>query len=93
MWDWLQDTEHMLTGLVIEDRNGYIQGLAHYHAWPVSIYGCDVCYLSDLYVNSEVRGQKLGKVLYEYILEECKTRLACIVAIDSGRQFCGSCII
>ncbi len=74
MWGWLQDPAHMLTGVVAVDEHGTLLGLAHYHQWPISIFGCNSCYLSDLYVNPAARGQGIGKVLYEWLIEECRQR-------------------
>lgn len=73
-WNALHNPDHVLTGIVAEDSEGNIQGIAHYHAWLIPLYGCDICYLSDLFVNPEARGNKAGKRLYEYLLQECKQK-------------------
>lgn len=71
VWAWLQDPEHMFEGIVaIED--GHIIGLAHFHGWPDSLDGKNICYLSDLFVDPEQRGRKIGKVLFEEVMKISK---------------------
>ena len=72
VWAWLTDPSHMLTGLVAEDDEGRLAGLAHYHAWPISLFGSDVCYLSDLFVDPTARQHGTGKALYEHLLNLSK---------------------
>jgi GNAT superfamily N-acetyltransferase len=54
-------------GLVAVDGEGRLVGLAHYlfhrHGWSVE----DVCYLQDLYIAPEQRGQRLGRRLIEAV--------------------------
>ncbi|GAA6151405.1 GNAT family N-acetyltransferase [Pseudoteredinibacter isoporae] len=71
-WNWLHDETNMLQGLVACDEHGDLAGLAHYHAWPLSIYGKEVCYLSDLFVSTSFRGKGVGKTLYQYLMAVCK---------------------
>lgn len=71
-WHWLQDPHNMLQGLVACDNEGRLLGLAHYHAWPVSIFGSEACYLSDLFVDPAQRGKGIGKSVYEHLLQLCK---------------------
>ncbi|NIB41662.1 GNAT family N-acetyltransferase [Pseudomaricurvus alkylphenolicus] len=74
MWGWLQDPEHMLEGVVAEDENGNLLGLAHFHEWPISIYGCNSCYLSDLFVSPAARGKSVGETLYRWLMGESAER-------------------
>ncbi|MFL4397680.1 GNAT family N-acetyltransferase [Citrobacter portucalensis] len=52
--------------------NGKIVGLVHYlfhrSTWAESNY----CYLEDLFVSEDVRGQHIGKQLIEYVQQQAK---------------------
>ncbi|AWV28153.1 GNAT family N-acetyltransferase [Citrobacter portucalensis] len=52
--------------------DGKIVGLVHYlfhrSTWAESNY----CYLEDLFVSEEVRGQHIGKQLIEYVQQQAK---------------------
>lgn len=71
-WNWLHDESNMLQGLVACDSAGNVVGFAHYHAWPISIFGSEVCYLSDLFTDPTCRQQGVAKTLYEYLIALCK---------------------
>lgn len=73
-WNWLHDEANMLQGLVAIDENGNLAGLAHYHGWPLSISGKEVCYLSDLFVSPTHRGKGVGKQLYVHLMDLCKEK-------------------
>jgi len=72
VWKWLMDPDHMLRGIVAEDERGSLQGFAHFHPWPSTLAGADVCYLSDLFVAPTSRGKRIGKRLYLEVFAECK---------------------
>ena len=71
-WNWLHDEKNMLQGLVACDEEGNVMGFAHYHAWPISIFGSEVCYLSDLFTLPMFRGKGVAKSLYNYLINLCK---------------------
>ncbi|MDE9620402.1 GNAT family N-acetyltransferase [Citrobacter portucalensis] len=56
--------------------NGKIVGLVHYlfhrSTWAESNY----CYLEDLFVSEDVRGQHIGKQLIEYVQQQAKKHYA-----------------
>lgn len=62
----LSGDDHEFHGLIAE-VDGQPVGLAHYlfhrHGWRVE----NVCYLQDLYADSEVRGQGIGRALIEAV--------------------------
>lgn len=68
VWAWLHDPSHMFQGIVAED-DGQVVGLAHFHGWPDTLGGGNMCYLSDLFVDPERRGKKIGKALFEEVLK------------------------
>ena len=67
VWNWLHDKNHEVEGLICE-VNGNIVGLAHYRRMPRPLYGQDIGFLDDLFVDPDYRGQKIG----EKILSELK---------------------
>ncbi|MCP4597756.1 GNAT family N-acetyltransferase [Neptuniibacter sp.] len=71
-WNWLHDEKNMLKGLVACDAVGNIMAFAHYHAWPISIFGSEVCYLSDLYTLPSYRKKGAAKALYNHLIDLCK---------------------
>ena len=67
LWNWLNDKNHELNGLVYEIDNNIV-GLAHYRRMPRPLRGKEIGFLDDLFVNPKYRGQKIG----EKILNELK---------------------
>ena len=61
-WNWLMDTNHPTTGLVVE-ASGHLIGLAHYRAMPSPLRGMDVGFLDDLFVVQSARGAQVGSQL------------------------------
>jgi GNAT superfamily N-acetyltransferase len=74
VWRWLMDPEHVLQGLVAEDEEGVLLGLAHFQPWPNTLSGADVCYLGDLFVSPDRRRKQIGKQLYLAVFDECRRR-------------------
>lgn len=72
VWQWLMNSNHVLKGIVAGNEDGDLQGIAHYQAWPITLTGSDICYLSDLFVDPANRGSGVGHTLYQWLLEECK---------------------
>ena len=64
----LGDDPHDFHGLIAE-VDGKPVGLTHYlfhrHGWKIE----NTCYLQDLYADSEVRGQGVGRALIEAVFE------------------------
>lgn len=57
VWDWLLDPSHVVEGIVVVDTTGCVQGLAHYRDFPRPLLASTGCYLDDLFVDPEHRGQ------------------------------------
>lgn len=64
-WDRIMDRAHGLQCLVAENAGGAVVGFALYLAFPFTWSRGDVCYLQDLFVRSEVRGQGVGLAMIE----------------------------
>ena len=66
---FIDDHRTKQNALVAEDENGLV-GLVHYifhpHNWKIE----EVCYLQDLFVTPQKRGQKIGQMLIESVYEE-----------------------
>lgn len=52
--------------------HGIVNFLYHRSTWAAQ----DVCYLEDLYVSPDVRGQQIGKQLIEYVRRQAEERAA-----------------
>ncbi len=72
VWDWLLDPEHLVRCLLAEQASGEIAGLAHFHEMPYTLRASRICYLSDLFVDPEVRGQRIGQTLIDAVLAVCR---------------------
>ena len=71
VWDWLNDKSHELKGIGYE-IDGKIVGLAHYRKLLNPLNGKYICYLDDIFVDPEYRGQKIAKKLLNKIKEISK---------------------
>jgi GNAT superfamily N-acetyltransferase len=69
---FIDDHQTKQNALVAEDENGLV-GLVHYifhpHNWKIE----EVCYLQDLFVTPQKRGQKIGQMLIESVYEEANS--------------------
>ncbi len=72
VWSWLLDPTHLVRGLLAEEPNGTILGLAHFHEMPNTLRASRICYLSDLFVDPAARGQRIGKQLIKAVLAVCR---------------------
>tara|TARA_Y100001958_G_C21208667_1_gene534562 strand:+ start:703 stop:1134 length:432 start_codon:yes stop_codon:yes gene_type:complete len=65
VWNWLNDNDHVVFGLVYEE-NSKVIALAHYRKMPSPLRGKYIGFLDDLFVDPEHRGKKIGeKILIE----------------------------
>lgn len=67
-WSRLLDPAYESHGLVVE-KDGEVQGLAHYSFQTSTWALINNCFLEDLFVNPEVRGGGLGRALIDEIKE------------------------
>ena len=73
VWGWLNDNKHELQGIAYEVNNKIV-ALAHFRRMPRPLKGQDICFLDDLFVDSQHRGQKIGEKLINRIREISKSR-------------------
>lgn len=65
VWQWLFNPEHPLQGLGAYSADNTLVGLLHYQAIPLSLFGSDTGYLSDLYIAPEHRCQGIARLLQD----------------------------
>jgi GNAT superfamily N-acetyltransferase len=70
------DKNHVVKGIcyVLE---GKIVGIAHYRAMPRPLKGQYMCFLDDLFVEPNYRGQKIAQKLIKYLKSLSKTNNWC----------------
>ena len=66
LWDWIQDDNHIVNGICFE-LEGNILGIAHYRTMPRPIKGKYICFLDDLFVEPDFRGQKIAQKLINHL--------------------------
>lgn len=70
VWSWLHDTAHETRGLVAEDAEGRAVGLAHFRAFARPLSATTGGYLDDLFVDPQMRGQRVADALIAALAEE-----------------------
>lgn len=63
VWDWLQDPDHEVEGLVALDGEGRAIGLAHFRPYSRPLMATTACFLDDLFVDPAARGSGAAQVL------------------------------
>jgi len=63
VWSWLHDARHETCGLVAEDSDGKLVGLAHFRAFARPLSATTGCFLDDLFVAPDARGGKVADAL------------------------------
>lgn len=74
VWSWLHDPTHESRGLVAEDAAGRAIGLAHFRAFARPLSATTGGYLDDLFVDPQMRGQRVADALIAAIAEEGRLR-------------------
>lgn len=65
VWGWIMDPSHEVKALIAEDASGRALGLAHYRPYARPLSASTGCFLDDLFVAPETRGQRVGEALIE----------------------------
>ena len=72
VWTWIFDQDNDFWCDLAVDDNGKPFGFVQYQLMHRSLSGAMVCYLSDLYVRTDVRGTGAGRALIDHVLEFAK---------------------
>jgi GNAT superfamily N-acetyltransferase len=68
LWNRIIGTDEVTYGLVAVNESGDILGFTHYILHPHTWSSRTLCYLEDLYVTPEARGQRIGQRLIESVI-------------------------
>ena len=74
VWGWIMDPAHEVNALVAEDAAGRAVGLAHYRPFARPLSASTGCFLDDLFVAPETRGQRVGEALIEALAALARER-------------------
>lgn len=74
VWAWIFDPGNDFWCDVAVDANARIVGMVQYQLMHRSLGGSMVCYLSDLYVDPEVRGAGAGRAMIDHVLAFARAR-------------------
>lgn len=72
LWQRLFDPDSPIYAIVVEDDEGEVRGFAHYVLHPYTWGTEQLCYLEDLYVAPEARGQGLGRAMIEFLHDRAR---------------------
>lgn len=74
VWDWIFDDDNDFWCDLVEAEDGSVIGFTQYQLMHRSLSGAMVCYLSDLYVEPEVRGTGAGRAMIDHVIAFAKAR-------------------
>ena len=66
LWLWIHNESHAVKGICFE-LESKIVGIAHYRTMPRPIKGHYICFLDDLFVEPDFRGQKIAQKLINHL--------------------------
>ncbi len=72
VWAWIVDPGNPFWCDVAETDSGRVIGFTQYQLMHRSLGGSMVCYLSDLYVDPDIRGSGAGRAMIDHVLEFAK---------------------
>ena len=72
VWDWIFDPDNQFWCDVAETEDGRVIGFTQYQLMHRSLGGGMVCYLSDLFVEPEIRGTGAGRKLIDHVVEAAR---------------------
>ena len=67
--NWIEDPNNSFWCTLAEQQDGTIVGFTQYQLMHRSLSGAMVCYLSDLYVEPELRGGGVGRALTDHVFD------------------------
>lgn len=68
VWEWIFDADEDFWCDVAENDAGRVIGFTQYQLMHRSLGGSRVCYLSDLYVEPDVRGTGAGRAMIDHVI-------------------------
>ena len=68
-WNWIEDPNNSFWCTLAEQQDETIVGFTQYQLMHRSLSGAMVCYLSDLYVEPELRGSGAGRALTDHVFD------------------------
>lgn len=74
VWGWIFDDNNDFWCDVAENDAGQVIGFTQYQLMHRSLGGNMVCYLSDLYVDPDIRGSGTGRALIDHVVGFAKAR-------------------
>ncbi|MFC3124140.1 GNAT family N-acetyltransferase [Pseudoroseomonas globiformis] len=69
VWGWIHDPEHEVEGLVAVGPGGEPLGLTHFRPYARPLMAATGGFLDDLFVDPEVRGQRVADALIGAVAE------------------------
>ena len=72
LWNRLLDSESVVRGFVAGNEAGQVFGFAHYVLHPHTWSDQTVCYLEDLFVPPQARGQGVATSLIQHLVDTGK---------------------
>lgn len=74
VWCWIFDGDNDFWCDLAEDETGRVIGFTQYQLMHRSLGGSMVCYLSDLFVEPNVRGGGIGRALIDHVIQFARNR-------------------
>lgn len=74
VWAWIFDTDNAFWCDVVELEDGRVIGFTQYQLMHRSLSGAMVCYLSDLYVEPEIRGSGAGRTMIDHVIDVARKK-------------------
>ena len=74
VWEWIFDPTNDFWCDVVELEDGSVIGFSQYQLMHRSLSGAMVCYLSDLFVEPDVRGKGAGWALIDHVIDFARER-------------------
>jgi GNAT superfamily N-acetyltransferase len=74
VWEWIFDPKNDFWCDVVEQDDGTVIGFTQYQLMHRSLGGNMVCYLSDLYVEPDIRGAGVGRALIDHVLNFARSK-------------------
>lgn len=73
-WGWITNNDEDFWCAVARDEAGVIIGFTQYQLMHRSLGGSMVCYLSDLFVDPQIRSKGTGRALIDYVIAQMAER-------------------